>query len=814
MKKEQIVKHCAPAQPTCRISAHSFSLNGKDTFLYSGEVHYFRIPKRYWAKHIQALADAGCNAVSTYVPWSWHEIEEGRMDITGRTHSERDIVGFVELARKHGLFVTLKPGPYVMAETTDQGIPMWLIEKYPDTLALDETGKPWGPAFIAFANETFRKKSAKWLEFFSKNVVVPRQSLQRGAVILMQLCNEIGMFQWLGARGDYSPSNLAAWRAFLKKHFPDIRELAHLLDRELKNYSDVTPPHENCETRREFVLYRIWHDFHRWLYADYARFIRGALRGAGVSAPLFTNIGGWVFGRAHEFSLNGTFHRETAKIEPDVLYGLDHIPEFVSPLNAHDGIVANQTAAELQRRRGPLYSAELQCGSREHGVRTYPNELGLFYRHCIIHGLTAMNFYMFAQGRNPKGRGSDGPMYYWYNAVDYKARRQPSYPMIQELGEWLKWNGSFLVNAKRPASLAVGFYPHLYETEFLVPILGKGTKLDAAKLGLSMDPVDFRNRAYFDGVLRILAQKSVPFDIADLTIRSAKNLLGYRKLVVLSNEIMDAATQTKLVEFVRKGGRLVIFPILPVYDRDFESCRILEQAFGCQTNGRVASNRVYMNGLKDIPTPSNPWKIVDRGGRVLARDVNGQVIGVEKKVGKGVVRFFGFSLNYTIEEHPDLWSEMMELPQVGRNAWADNDSLHVEARFLGGEGLLFVGNFHRMPISARIQVRNPRGGEPVDFGILRIEGLRGLFLPVQANVAPGLTLALACGELLERKATKLGATFALRGIENSQGVIVLRSRKPVRRITVDGQPVKFMTDDDVTRAEYAQTGGKQVVDVT
>ena len=59
------------------------------------------------------------------------------------------------------------------------------------------------------------------------------------------------------------------------------------------------------------------------------------------------------------------------------------------------------------------------------------------------------------------------------------------------------------------------------------------TKLNAAKLGLSMDPVDFRNRAYFDGVLRILTQKSVPFDLADLTLRSVKELLGYKKGLML-----------------------------------------------------------------------------------------------------------------------------------------------------------------------------------------------------------------------------------------------------------------------------------------
>lgn len=156
---------------------------------------------------------------------------------------------------------------------------------------------------------------------------------------------------------------------------------------------------------------------------------------------------------------------------------------------------------------------------------------------------------------------------------------------------------------------------------------------------------------------------------------------------------------------------------------------------------------------------------------------------------------------------------MMELPQIGRNACADNDSMHVEARFLNGEGLLFVGNFHRMPMSAHIQVKNPRGAGSIDIGTLRVEGLHGLFLPVQADVAPGLTLVFAHGELVDRKATKNGAAFALRGIENSQGVVALHSRKAIRRITVDGQPLAFTTAGGITRAAYRQNGRKQIFEV-
>ncbi len=798
---------------SCTVGENALLLNGKKTFLYSGEVHYFRIPTRYWEKHLKALADAGCNAVSSYVPWSWHEFEEGRFDLTGETHSERNVAGFADLAAKYNLFVTLKPGPYVMAETTDQGIPRWLTEKYPDTLALDENGKPWGPEFISFMSHRFRDKAARWLTRFSRDVIVPRQNRRRGAVIMMQLCNEIGMFQWLGARGDYSPSNLAAWWMYLKHAYPKLEDLAQLLDRELRSYDEVKPPHDMCDTRRDFVLYRLFHDFHRWIYADYVKYLSTTLREAGVGVPFFTNVGGWVFGRAHEFSLNASFHRETAKVQPDVLYGLDHIPEFVSPLNAHDGIVANQMAAELQRRRGPLYSAELQCGSREHGVETYPPELGLFYRHCIAHGLTGMNFYMFAQGRNPKGRGIDGPMFYWYNAVNYKAEPQPSYPMIQELGEWLKYNGEFIVQSRRPASLGVAFYPHLYETEFLVPILGKGTKLNAGKLGLSMDPVEFRNRAYFDGIIRILTKKSVPYDMADLTMRSVTELLEYPTLVLLSNEIMDADTQNKLVQYVRRGGKLVVFPMLPKYDRAFEPCSVMTDAFGIKTKGRGSSNRIYTESLRDIPVPQLPWVISEKGAKVLARDVHGKVVGIEKKIGKGKVRFFGFFVNYTIEEHPSLWSAMMQLPEVPRNVCAENDGMHLEARFAKDEGLLFIGNFHRMPRTAHVVVRNPHGGAPIDIGRITVEALTGHFLPIQTRLSVDATLVYAYGELLDRGAKSGKIRFSLRGHENTAGRIALRLKKKAAKITVDGRPVEAKKEGDLLIVEYPQNGKRQVVEV-
>ena len=56
----------------------SFYLDDKKVFLNSGEIHYFRIKRELWDKHLEAAKEAGLTTVSTYVPWAWHESEEGR----------------------------------------------------------------------------------------------------------------------------------------------------------------------------------------------------------------------------------------------------------------------------------------------------------------------------------------------------------------------------------------------------------------------------------------------------------------------------------------------------------------------------------------------------------------------------------------------------------------------------------------------------------------------------------------------------------------------------------------------------------------
>ena len=55
------------------IKDNHFYLNNRKVFLNSGEIHYFRIKRELWDKHLEAAREAGLTTVSTYVPWAWHE---------------------------------------------------------------------------------------------------------------------------------------------------------------------------------------------------------------------------------------------------------------------------------------------------------------------------------------------------------------------------------------------------------------------------------------------------------------------------------------------------------------------------------------------------------------------------------------------------------------------------------------------------------------------------------------------------------------------------------------------------------------------
>jgi len=105
------------------ISGSSFVYDGRPVRILSGAIHYFRVVPEYWEDRLLKLKACGFNTVETYVAWNIHEPKPGLFNFEGMA----DIQRFIKIAGDLGLFVIVRPGPYICSEWEFGGLPAWLL---------------------------------------------------------------------------------------------------------------------------------------------------------------------------------------------------------------------------------------------------------------------------------------------------------------------------------------------------------------------------------------------------------------------------------------------------------------------------------------------------------------------------------------------------------------------------------------------------------------------------------------------------------------------------------------------------------------
>lgn len=100
-------------------------LDGKPFRMISGAMHYFRVLPEQWEDRLIKLKEMGLNTIETYMAWHYHEKEEGAFDFSGRL----DVGAYIDLCFRLGLYVVVRPGPYICSECDLGGLPWWLLNK-------------------------------------------------------------------------------------------------------------------------------------------------------------------------------------------------------------------------------------------------------------------------------------------------------------------------------------------------------------------------------------------------------------------------------------------------------------------------------------------------------------------------------------------------------------------------------------------------------------------------------------------------------------------------------------------------------------
>ncbi|MDQ0107321.1 beta-galactosidase [Chitinophaga terrae (ex Kim and Jung 2007)] len=174
---------CWFATPLQAQNRHSFSLSptaflldNKPFQMISGEMHPARIPKEYWRHRIQMAKAMGCNTIAAYVFWNYHEPVKGQFDFSSEN---RDIAEFIRLAQQEGMWVLLRPGPYVCAEWEFGGLPPYLLQ-IPDIK-------------VRCMDHRYMEAVKRYVTALAKEVK-PLLVTNGGPIVMVQIENEYGSY--------------------------------------------------------------------------------------------------------------------------------------------------------------------------------------------------------------------------------------------------------------------------------------------------------------------------------------------------------------------------------------------------------------------------------------------------------------------------------------------------------------------------------------------------------------------------------------------------------------------------------------------
>jgi beta-galactosidase len=552
------------------ITPTSILIDRKEQPLLCGELHYFRMPKKYWADALDRLVECGCNAVAYYVPWFVHEYEENKFDFHGSIHEDNDLHSWIRLTQEKGLLGFIRPGPYVYAETKDLGIPGWFSDKCPNAhIQAYRNGKyvPYGFERNAAHNHPdFIKAVSGWYEAVCseiKDYLAPK-----GNIILFQLCNEIPNDDI----DDRNPENLGIGdkngilpKFLLKKY--------HTLDKLNKAYnSDFTyfesiEPHMLEEKNKDLSFNDHLEFYYGSYYPQYFETLMNVARNNGINVQLVHNAY-----NPRAVSL----HYHNKKKNPWLNIGVDCYYSLSGRISMKDVTYFCEFGAEYIKSflRNVPWVIEHECGYWNDYPAVYGPELYIWNIWTIAAGFRGFNMYLFASGINRPGMGFFGTDHNWQAPINEKGEKQSSFEDIRRSIADIRENSSvFLADNRYDISLGIkNAYGLIWK--------------DVSKIS---------SDAYF-----ALRSSGFTPEICDFEALPLECLKQKEILWVVSDRNMDAEVQQKLCDFVSDGGRLIIQGTVPYKNYSEQPCTLLAEKLGLKIypheDRECPQQKILLNG--------------------------------------------------------------------------------------------------------------------------------------------------------------------------------------------------------------------------
>ncbi|WP_410790399.1 beta-galactosidase [Kribbella sp. C-35] len=690
-------------------------VDGTPTLLLSGEVHYFRLRRDEWVDRLTQARDAGLDTIASYIPWIWHELPNGDLDLTGQTCPERDLPAFIDLCDSLGLRFLARPGPFVMAELKNEGIPDRIYREYPDARPTGWDGKIASTEDLDYHHPGFLTEAERWLGAVFE-VLAPRQAPD-GPIVGVQLDNEVGMLAWVS-------------------NTPHLNDGPEQLAAAVRAGGDPA---------RTLALH---HELGLWARDDFASYLRrleSFARDRGIAVPLLINVHGTGSGRGTTFPIGISQLAPAYRGRDGLLAGSDYYLGELTVQNVADLYLCNAILACVNGPDQPASSLEFEVGTGDYGdnldALSSP-ESGVHKTLLTLgQGNRLINYYLLTGGRNPVLEGSHndgipriaftGERHGFAAPIDPEGRTTPALDALANVLEEVRAHQPILATGRQLTDdVGFGFVADHYLTEYAHPTA-------TARREQVADVERHRGFGARDALGRAIVLGGYHVDAVDLQALADPESAwaagttapeAPRTIVLATPRTLGAKVQRWLTDHVRNGGNLLLTGRLPDRDHDGTPCTVLADAFDLSSAGLHIDRRDESGPYWPTVTGSVSFPLdadlrvstaqllqAPADAEVLLREVgSGLPCAIQAHLGAGSMIFVGCDLPAAHLDHwHALFSRLGVRPRIGIDA--DRNGLVTVPVTSEHGNLLIAVNVAPYPIRASISVDGQQVQPPTTF---------------------------------------------------------------------------------------------------
>ena len=465
-----------------------------------------------------------------------------------------------------GLYVLIRPGPYCYSELDYAGLPGWLCRGYPQVLARRLDGKPHSDFSISYVHPLYLQKVQRWYERVCP--IIARHLVSRGGCVpFVQIDNELtGIHMWFGGP-DCNPESMGfgqpegRYPSFLRRRFGQIGELNAAYGTSFADFAEVRPIEPQRWDLAESRRVKDYFDFYLQTVAEYGATLAGWMRRHGIDVPIVHN--------AANPNMNCLLEPMAAALKPAFLLGSDHYYNLDGQNNPTPeyAVKVFYSCAILESRGFAPTVFELPGGAVFDWPPVSPEDHAACYWTNLAMGMKGHNYYIFTGGPNPGKAGLSADVYDYNASVGADNEVRPLYAVQQELGRFVAAY-PWLLEARREGDIRVGYDAlhnqamHYWKQHGELPF-SPADGWDFFRKGLLVS-------AFCGGLSPVLCDLSSDDWLADISTPVA----------VIAASAMSADKQRRLTEFLRRGGRLLLGPVLPSLDENLQPCTILAGFLG------------------------------------------------------------------------------------------------------------------------------------------------------------------------------------------------------------------------------------------